>query len=159
MNIKTLEIIAKLKHLSQADIAKKAGISRQAVSLWFKEKKKIANVQSLHLQKLARELRLSVDDLLKPIPCLDNSEYARQLNATLLWDHLYPTIEDFAIALVENRPQALARLVEVYGLFSANALVGKVVWRRFPQYKKFLTPIRRKQCDHIWLLQRNLNLI
>lgn len=159
MNRKALEIIVKLRGLSQADIAKKAGVSRQAVSLWFKEKKNTINMQSRHLQKLAQELCLPVDDLLKPLPSLEDREYAGRLKATLLWDRLYPTIEDFAVALVELRPQALARLVEVYGLFASNALVGSVIWKGFPKYKKFLPPVRRKQCDQIWLLQQNLNLI
>lgn len=159
MNLKTLEIIAKLRNLSQNDIAKKAGVSRQAVSLWFKEKKETINVQSRHLQKLAQELNLRVDDLLQPLPSFADPEYAAQLKTTLLWDHLYPTIEDFAVALVQNKLQALARLVEVYGLFSAHALLGKVVWKLFPKYKKFLPPVRRKQCEQLWLLEQNPNLI
>lgn len=156
MNIKTLKIITKLRGLTQAEIARKAGVSRQAVSLWFKGSD--VNVKSHHLQKLATELHLTADDLLQPLS-YDSADDVRRLGATLLWDHLYPTIEDFVIALLQKKPQALARLVEVYGLFRASALVKKAVWKLFPKYKKFLPPIRRKQCERIWFLKTNPDLI
>ncbi|MDH5721585.1 MAG: hypothetical protein OEZ13_13340 [Spirochaetia bacterium] len=58
MNINTLQVIMKIKDLNLSDISKLAGISRQAVSLWFKNGKSNnnINIQSNHLQNLATRL-------------------------------------------------------------------------------------------------------
>ena len=146
-----LKILSKLRHLSQSDLAKMAHISKQAVSLWFQKEKDFINIQSTHLQNLAEALKLNSHDLLKPLPCIKDE-------ASLLWDHLYPSLEDFVIALVQHKPKALSRLVEVYGLFQSQNMMGKIIWTLFPKYKKYLPPIRRKQCEALWHLQQNQNL-
>ena len=155
MNMRTLRVICKLKHLSQSDIARMAGVSRQATSLWFKESTTIS-VQSTHLQKLSYALHIKIDDLMNPLPLIEDKEYVSSLKASLLWDRLYPDFEDFIIALVQKNARATARLVEVYGLFQASTLVGNVVWKNFQKYKKYLPPVRRKQCEQLWNLQQNL---
>ena len=120
----TLRVICKLKHLSQSDIARMAGVSRQATSLWFKESTTMS-IQSTHLQNLSHALHIKIDDLMNPLPLIEDKEYVSSLKASLLWDHLYPDFEDFIIALVQKNSRATARLVEIYGLFQASTLVGK----------------------------------
>lgn len=158
----TLKVIAKMRGLSQSDLAKMAGLSRQAVSLWFKKTKNQRqveiNLQTKHLQKLSQSLHIRIDDLMNVLPCLDDLSYMESCQTSLLWDHLYPSVEDFVISLVRHEPRAMGRLVEIFGLFQAEKLIGNSVWKNFHKYKKHIHPIRRKECEHLWNLQKNLNL-
>lgn len=158
MNANILKIVCKIKILSQSDLSRMTGISRQAVSLWFKKEGR-ANIESQNLGKLASALHIKSDDLIVSVPGLDDPKYLNTLQATVLWDHLYRDIYDFLIAVARYHPRALARLVEAYGLFQAAGIVGKKIWKQFPIYKKYLPPIRQKQCEHLWHLQKNLGLI
>ena len=54
------------------------------------------------------------------------------LRAALLWDRLYPDLDDFAIALNASDPKAIGRFVEVDGLFATEKTLGKSVWKNFP---------------------------
>lgn len=162
MNTMTLKIIAKIRQLSQSDLAKMAGVSRQAVSLWFKNssaQNPRINLQARHLENLCHLLKVKMDDLVEPLPCLNNMEYTKTLETTLLWDNLYPGIDDFIISLLRGEPRAIARLVQVWGLFQASNMLGNVVWKNFSRYKKHILPVRRKECEQLWNLQKNLNLI
>lgn len=162
MNIITLKIILKTRGICQSDLAKMAGISRQAVSLWFKSKDDRdhteINVHSKHLQRLSHALHINVDDLLQPLPCLSDTQSMESFRTSLLWDYLYPSVEDFVIALVHRQPRAVGRLVQVCGFFQAEKLMGHTVWKDFPKYKKFIHPVRRKECEQLWHLQKSLNL-
>lgn len=148
----TLEVLCKLRGLSQADLSRMAGVSRQAVSLWFKSKEPKLNVQSKHLENLSKALEIKIDSLLDPLPFLN-------LNTWLLWDRLYPSVEDFGVALVKGELRALARLVESYGLFKSANLMGKIIWKKFLNYKKFIPPVRRKQCETLCRILQNHNLV
>ena len=64
-----------------------------------------------------------------------------------LWDRLYPDINDFAIALNRNEPKAVARLVEVEGLYRAEKVLGPRVWSQFQDYKRLVHPARRPQLE------------
>ena len=154
MDIITLKTICKLRHLSQSEMARMAGISRQAVSLWIKKGESLGsiNVESQNLQKIAAALHLSMDTLTKPFPQLSDSTVEKKLRAALLWDYAYKDILDFFIALHHHKPHAMARLVEVYGLFESAHALGNIIWKTFPQYKKYIPPVRRKQCEQIWNL-------
>jgi len=155
MNMPILKVISKLRHLSQSEIAKMAHVSKQAVSLWFQKEESTINIQSTHLHALAQALHLKVDDLLTPLPLSEDSPDKISLKTSLLWDRLYPTLEDFAVALIQHKLKALSRLVEVYGLFESQSIVGKSIWTLFPKYKKYLPPVRRKQCEALWRLEQN----
>jgi hypothetical protein len=74
----------------------------------------------------------------------------RTLEASLLWDHLYPDLDSFAFALGGGEPRALARLVQVYGLYAAESALGCVAWRAFPVYKRHIHPVRRRQLETLW---------
>ena len=156
MNTQVLQIILKLRGLSQSDLARMAQVSRQAASLWFKKEVNI-NIQSSHLSKLAKALNLKIDDLCDPLPLLEETSQKKELEVSLIWDHLYPSLQDFVIALVQKKPRALSRLVETYGLFQSEKIIGKMVWTKFHEYKKNLPPIKRKQCEQLWNLNQILH--
>ncbi|MCC7441796.1 MAG: hypothetical protein IT285_09185 [Bdellovibrionales bacterium] len=54
------------------------------------------------------------------------------------------------MALIQGEEPALARLVQVYGLYKAAKTAGRKVWERFPQYKRHIRPTRREQLEHVW---------
>jgi transcriptional regulator with XRE-family HTH domain len=154
----TLEILSRQCGKSQADLARIAGVSRQAVSKWFKAKPgSEVDVLSSHLRKLADGLDVSADILLRPLPVLGDPEATLQYEAALLWDRIYPDLADFSAALAWGELPALARLVQVYGLFRASKVAGRRVWDRFHDYKRLIRPVRREQLECIWKLRHRLN--
>ena len=153
----TLNIISKLRKCSQSQLAIIAGVSRQAVSLW--KKQSTISLRSKNLQKLADGLGVKIDDLVRPLPILNNKKLARTYQTTLLWDHLFPNLEDYIIALVNHDPRAIARLIQVYGLYTSAKIIGPLVWKRFNLYKHYIHPIRRTQCEIIWNQYQNPKLI
>lgn len=136
-----------------------AGISRQAVSSWFRQGRTEIDVRASHLQRLSRALGVSMDELSLPLPCLQSPEQRAALGAGLLWDRLYPDVGSFAAALVRGEGRAVARLVEVYGLFLSARMLGRSVWVCFPQYKKYLPPVLRRQLEELWALSSRLGWI
>jgi transcriptional regulator with XRE-family HTH domain len=147
MQVRTLEALLKARGLSRSELARRVGVTRQAVSLWFQQQD--ANLQGRHLVRLSEVLGVPVEDLTQPLPCFEPGVHAR-LRATLLWDRLYPDLDDFAIALSASDPRALGRFVEVYGLFAAEKTLGRSVWKGFPNYKKHIHPARRRELETLW---------
>jgi hypothetical protein len=101
------------------------------------------------LIRLSQVLGVPVEDLTRPLPCFDPENHA-QMRATLLWDRAFPDLDDLALALDAGDPRALGRLVQVYGLFASEATVGDVVWREFPNYKRHIHPVRRRELETLW---------
>lgn len=161
MDCFALRSLLKLRGLSQSDLARIAGVSRQAVSAWFKNGRdnQPINLHSANLQKLCDGLNIRMESLLKPSLLVSDPKKREDLEASLLWDRLFPDLEGFIVALVRKDLRALARLVQVYGLFQAQAVIDPSVWKRFHRYKKNLHPVRREECERIWNLQKNLGLI
>jgi transcriptional regulator with XRE-family HTH domain len=147
VDTRTLAALLKARRLSRADLARRVGLSRQAVSLWFRSDR--ANVQGSHLVQLSEVLGVPMEDLGRPLPCFDPESHG-QLKASLLWDSLYPDLDEFALALDAGEPRALARFVQVYGLYAAESAVGTVAWRAFPTYKRHIHPVRRQQLEALW---------
>jgi transcriptional regulator with XRE-family HTH domain len=137
----------KARGWSQAELARRVGISRQAVSLWFRGE--AANVHGKHLLRLSEVLAVPVEELARPLPCFEPETHDR-LRATLLWDRLYPDLDDFAVAVNARDPRALARFVEVYGLFAAEVTLGQHVWDDFPDYERHIHPARRRELETLW---------
>lgn len=137
---------------SQADLARRVGISRQAISLWFKSDE--VSIRSRHLFALANVLGVSVDTLAAPLPAFGSDH--RALRTTYLWDRLYPDLDNFAIAVGRRELPAIARLVQVSGLYVAERVVGRSVWKVFSSYKRFIHPARRRQLEGLvqWRLNR-----
>lgn len=146
MYLQQLKYIASTKSLSQADLARMAGVSRAAVCKWFKAKDGIANVETRTLIKLANGLGIGPEELLR------RQEDLSPFTARFLWDGLYPAMEDFIAALADGRLPAIARLVQVEGFARALQIVGHRAVKLFPRYKKYLKPSRRRELEIIWPL-------
>lgn len=150
MFLSNIRLLCQLRGLKQSDLARMAGISRQAVSLWFqKGRKGGVPVRSDHLVRLCRALEVGIDDLMTPLPDMSD------LEASLLWDRLYPEISALVAAVLDGEPRALARLVQVHGLLVSARLFGLKVIRNFHRYKKYIHPIRREQCEQVWKTIKN----
>ncbi len=152
MHVRTLEALLKARGWSRAELARRVGVSRQAISLWFQRDH--ANLQSRHLLRLSEVLGVSVETLVHPLPCFEPENHG-SLRATLLWDRLHPDLDDFAVALNASDPRAVARFVEVYGLYAAEKTVGERVWRDFPSFKRFIHPARRRGLETLWSWHEN----
>lgn len=154
MNVATLKSYCEMKGLTQAKLAERTGISRQAISSWFKKAEKgpviDVNVYSRNQDSLAVALGISVRELSLPLPVLSDPKHKKSIEVALLWDRLYPSIEKFIAGMTCGQPEALARLVQVYGLFAAEKIAGKLVWVRFPRYKNKIHPAVRRKIEVIW---------
>lgn len=136
------------KRLRKSDVARLAGVSRAAVTKWFREVRPdgTVNVESQTLFHLATGLGIPVERLVKPTP--DLAPFQPQF----LWDSLYPSMEHFIQALIQGRLPAIGRLVQEVGIGNARRIIGGKAISLFPQYKKFIKPIRRKQLETLWSL-------
>ncbi len=152
LKVRTLEAFLKARGWSRSELARRIGVSRQAVSLWFGGEE--ANLQGRHLIRLGEVLGVSVEELAKPLPCFEPETHA-QLRATLLWDRLFRDLDDFAVALNGGDARALGRFVEVYGLYAAEAILGSLIWSEFPNYKRHIHPARRRGLETLWAWHEN----
>ncbi len=161
MKPQSLRTISLLRRKSQSDLARIAGVSKQAVSLWFRSSPDAdLNVRAPHLRALSRGLQVKAEDLLDSLPVLDDREMTRKLETILLWDHLYSDLAAFAVGLVRGESAALARLVQVYGLYPASNIVPQnMIWDRFQEYKRHIRPVRREQVEKIWQIRQSLKSI
>lgn len=142
-----MDSFRKARGWSRSELARQVGVSRQAASLWFRSCE--ANLHSLHLIRLSQALGVPMEELTRPLPCFDPDTYAR-LHAVLLWDHLFPELDDLALALRTGDPRALGRYVEVYGLYAAELTLGTRVWSGFPGYARYIHPARRRDLEVLW---------
>lgn len=139
----TLKSALKAKGWSQSELARRAGVSRQAVSLWLASGQAI--VRGDHLMRVSAALGLSAEMLMRPLPGFGPEH--DELKARFLWDRLYPDLDDFAIAVNREELEAVARLVQVSGLYVAERLLGRMVWTRFAEYARHIHPARRRQLE------------
>ena len=145
MFLNNIKVLCRLRGIRQSDLARKAGITRQAVSLWFRKGRRgEVPVRSDHLVRLCRALEIGIDDLMAPLP------ETGDLEASLLWDRLYPDVFALVAAASDGEPRALARLVQVHGLLVTARLFGRQVIKGFQHYKKHIHPTRREQCEQVW---------
>ena len=170
MDQMALRALMSVRNLSQAELARAAGVSRQAVSSWLKSRQpqgdsgsssgcRTVQIRADTLRNLSEKLQVSYEFLVKRFPLADNPAMRRNLTAEFLWDALYPSLEDFAVAIIRGEFNALARLTQGLGLCESAALAGRLVWRKYPRFKKYLLPQRRAECEQIWNLQTSLGLI
>ncbi|TBR17373.1 XRE family transcriptional regulator [bacterium] len=153
MERNALLLLMLVRGLSQSDLARLAGVSRQAVSLWFREDGS-ADMRVSHLLSLCRGLGLGVDAVVAPLP-EPPPDTERAMRVEYLWDGLYPDLPAFGAALAREDDKALARLVQADGLYRAAAAVGGAVWERFPAYKRHIKPQRREGLERIWDLENS----
>ena len=143
MDPRTLRVLLKARGMTQSELARRVGVSRQAVSLWLRASGRVS-LKGQHLVRVSEALGIAVEKLVRPLPCFEPELHGRLL-ARYLWDRLFPDLDDFAVALIRKHPKALARLVEVLGLYGAEKVIGGSIWRDFPNYERFIHPVRRKQ--------------
>lgn len=148
MYLQALKNIMISRGLNRADVAKLAGVSRAAVSKWFRqgEETGIVNVETKTIFELARTLKLTPDLFLK------ERENLSAYETEFLWDRLYPDMEHFLKAVADGRLPALARLVQVLGFHQAGAVAGKKIISLFNKYKKNIDPVRRRALEAVWQL-------
>jgi len=145
MSPENMRFIAETRKLRQADLARAAGVSRQAVSRWMNPVGDGAfSIRSRHLHSLAKNLDIDIHQFFEPLP--DTRPYA----TALLWDRLYPNLPAFLVACVEGEKRALARMVQVYGLLITVKLFGQKAMGSFSEYKKYIHPVRRKESEQVW---------
>lgn len=149
MQKQTFQAYLKASGLSQSQLARRVGVSRQAVSLWFRQQGAQINIHGPHLVRLGRALRATVEQLSKTLPCLDAATRG-QLRATLLWDRLFPDLDDLAVAANAGDPRAIGRLVQVYGIYACERMLGPSVWEEFPRYKRYIHLARRCQLEALY---------
>lgn len=160
MNVQTLKSYCLIKGISQSTLAQKAGISRQAISAWIKKADASAgdvdvNIYSKNQERIANVLGVSANDLSERLPVLSDVKQKQQHETTLLWDHLYDSLEGFVAGFLRGQPEALARLVQIYGLFAAEKIAGKQVWDKFPRYKNKIHPAVCRKAEVIWNQYKN----
>lgn len=148
MYFQILKNLLKIKGWRPAKLAYRAGISRAAVSRWYRkgEKDGVVNVETRTLVRVAAALRLSAAVFLQKRALLAPHR------TRFLWDGLYPDMEGFLKALAEDRLVAVARLVQVLGFAEARKTMGKKIVTGFACYKKFIKPARRRQLEVVWPL-------
>lgn len=148
MYLQVLKNISFKRRLSRADLSRLAGVSRAAVTQWFKKGEKTGwvNVESKTLLQLAQALQINPSQFLEERVPLANFE------TRFLWDRLYPSMESFVQALNHRRLPAIARLVQEVGFHDSKKILGQIIVKKFDQYKKFIKPIRRKELEILWPL-------
>ena len=135
--------------MNQSQIAGLAGVTRQAVSKWFRQGRGDVQIRSTHLKALAGGLGVTSDLLLDDLLGLTDAERA-DLHARLLWDRAYPDLVALLLAAIDHQPRALGRLVEAMGLYQSAKVIGRSAWTKFPKYKRYLHPARRRGLEQLW---------
>ena len=148
-------VMAKREH-SQADIARAAGVSRQAVSHWFASESDLQNVHVATLLKLSDSLAIEPAEFLTPLASMADPAAVRRLAAEFCWDRSYPDIYRFLVALADAEPRATARLIESRGIYAAASVLGQRIWDDYADLRPLLPPVRREEIDTVWRIHRNL---
>lgn len=156
MYLSVLKAVMAKRGYSRADVARAAGVSRQAVSLWFAPGGDLCNVHVATLMKLSSALAIDPAELLKPLPGMSDADAVRRLEAEFCWDRAYPDIYRFLAALADAQPRAVARFIESRGLHEAAAVVGERVWSDYAALRRLLPPVRRAEVDTICRIHRDL---
>lgn len=144
MRPRLFSILLALRRLNQSDLARAAGVSRQAVSRWSRGK---AGLRARHLLNLCRSLGIRPEQLDLESPLLENDNEWQRTETLYCWDRLYPSLEEFVAALAREDPRALARVVQVDGIFAAEKIIGPKIWKLFPKLAPFVHPTRRRELE------------
>ena len=156
MYLSVLKAAMAKKGYRQSDVARAAGVTRQAVSLWFAQHRDFQNVHVATLLNLSESLGIAPAELLQPLPVVSDRSAARRLYAEFCWDRCYPDIYGFLVALAGSEPRAVARFIESRGIYEAAALLGERTWRVYRGLRKHLPPARRKEIDTVWKVHHDL---
>ena len=152
-----LKAVMAKKGYRQADVAKAAVVSRQAVSLWFAAEGDFRNVHVANLLNLGAGLGIAPADFLQPLPGLESPAEERRLYAEFCWDRSFPDLYHFLAALAAGLPRAVARLIESRGIYEAAAVLGTQVWDTYPDLRPRLPAARRTVVDAVWKIHHDLS--
>lgn len=150
MYFQRLKNVMHCRQLTWADVARAAGVSRAAITKWHRSGTATGwiNLETSTLRTLADRLQMPAAYFLTP------QEHLTPLHTRFLWDALYPSMEALITAIRHHAPEALARLVHVLGFHDALAIAGRSMIDRFPQYKRYILPVRRHELEVLWPLYR-----
>lgn len=135
-----------LNGINGAQLARRCHVSRAAVTKWFSTSENFINVETKTARTIAQVLGVPLSQLFEPIAILS------QFYTAFLWDSLYPSMEKLIVAIMRGDAVAMARFVQVAGLFKAEAVFGKKIIVSFPKYKHHIKPARRKSLETLWPL-------
>ena len=76
----------KARGISQSELARQVGVSRQAVSLWLRQAGQV-NVRARHLLRVSSALGVSAEELVESLPCCEPDRRGT-LRTRYLWDRL-----------------------------------------------------------------------
>ena len=93
--LSVLKTVMAKKGYRRSDVARAAGVSRQAVSLWFTQDDDFQNLHVANLLNLSDGLGIDPAELLKPLPGISDPATVRRLYAEFCWDRSYPDIYCF----------------------------------------------------------------
>ena len=159
----TLNSLLLLKRIKPAELARRSGISRQAISKWFKlaEHKNLnqINAEWNTVQKIAAALKIEPALLSKDFFGKLTTEQKENYRTLLLWDRSYESMESFTIALAKKEYKAIGRYVQVFGILAAEKIFGSWIFKKFDQYAPFIHPVRRKEIKNLCQNLQQLNLI
>ena len=150
MYINRLKVLMLKRNFNSVQISKMADISKQAVSLWFKSGNFFIDLKISHLLRLCKALNVTLQYMVSPLPLIENKNSEQRSMTLFCWERLYPSFLEFIIAVIKKEHKAIARLVQIYGLYKASKICGSVIWKDFKEYKKYIHPIKRKECEFIW---------
>ena len=60
----------KAREISQSELARQVGVSRQAVSLWLRQTGQVS-MRAQHLLRVSRALGVSAEKLVETLPCCE----------------------------------------------------------------------------------------
>ena len=156
MYLSVLKAAMAKRRYRRSDLARAAGVSRQAVALWFAGAGDFRNVHVASLLSLSAGLGIAPAELLRPLPGLQDRAAERRLHAEFCWDRSYADIYLFLAALAAAQPRAVARFIESRGIYEAAAVVGARVWRMYPRLRQLLPAARRTVVDTVWKIHHDL---
>jgi len=159
----TLNTLMALQNVKAAELARRAGVSRQAISKWIKTAEAThsnqINAEWNTIRKIADALHITPAELSKdPFQSLSD-DMKSNYHSLLLWDRLYDSIESFSIALSKKEAKAVGRYVQVFGILSAEKIFGPWIFKKFDHYSPYLHPIRRKELKKLCQIFQELDLI
>lgn len=146
MNAQVLAVVLKLRRMSAAELARRTKLSRQAVSKWLSHNDPWVNVESNSMMKVSKALDVDPALLIQNL-FPEDQKILQRWRATLLWDHLYESLESFVAALCREELPAVARYVQTFGILSTEKIFGKKVFKNFHRYAKYIHPAKRKELE------------
>jgi transcriptional regulator with XRE-family HTH domain len=153
MNPEVLKLHLMKNNLNANKLAKLMSLSRETVSRWLRDPKKI-NLKLEQLMQLSQIFKTNINHLVADYNDIDENNL-KKFETILNWDRKHASLKDFIIATLNWDYSAIARLVQVKGFFTSAKLLQlkniKPLLDRYPYYKKFIHPKKRELLDRSYL--------